>query len=888
MFQLLLALSLLSPVPQQDSASTTTLEDAVSIEEAPRYAGAYAVLHHRDAALCATLVRNGEVWHDAGPFLVGSFTPPTIHGLTARGIESVAIDAKLLDGDLWTVADSEVFAMGGALSSVGTEILRAGGVRLLSLPKGAVPRGAGAAVSGGTHMGISRVVRQACLPAAPFTWRGQSRAGNALTTAGPDARIQAIVDQVDQNNLSAKVTSLSSLFTRRADRSEADQARDMIQGWFQSFGLTTRLEGIGGGYSENVIAELPGTTKPSEIIVIGAHYDSVNGSGSSFSAPGADDNASGTAGVVEAARVFAAAGPLERTIRFIAFGAEEFGLIGSGVSATNSKNAGENIVAMLNTDMNAYRANGDTRDCDFVTNNTSPTLTSFCDAAGMLYVSNWASKFGTLTAGSSDHASYHMKGFPAVFFFEDNSQYSPYIHSSGDTMGQSANDFDLAEMIVKGVVAAAAQKAEPVDLQITHTPLTDTTDAWNPYPVAANVVSLSGANATAVDLHFSDDGVTFTTVPMVDGGGGNYTAAIPALGSPVTIHYYLTAADDQGGSEVAPEGADLGGPAYTFFVGLQTVFYATGFEGPGDEGWTHGLFTKQDDWQRGAPMGQNGDPGAAYEGANAWGNDLGASGWDGLYQSSTWNWLKSPAIDCSAATSVELRFQRWLTVEAGQYDQAEIYVDGVKVWNNPASGNLVDTAWTPFSLDISPQAAGDASVQLEFRLKSDGGLEFGGWNIDDLALLEQSSSAGNMFVFGSGVNPAGSMTIVGGTPTIGGTATIGVDNPLGTQGAGSLTFLFVSASPDANYPAGTLVPGFGMASAGAVGELLIHIVAPDPALYVSGALWTGSAVPIDLAIPNDPALIGVEAYGQGLLLDPVAASGVKFGLTDGVVFQIGG
>jgi len=147
-----------------------------------------------------------------------------------------------------------------------------------------------------------------------------------------------------------------------------------------------------------------------------------------------------------------------------------------------------------------------------------------------------------------------------------------------------------------------------------------------------------------------------------------------------------------------------------------------------------------------------------------------------------------------------------------------------------------------------------------------------------------------MYVFGSGVNPAGSMTIISGSASIGDTAVLGVDNPLGTQAAGSFTFMFVSSVADPNHPAGTLLPGFGMSGAGANGELLIGVTPPDPSVILTGPVWGGSGNPasISVPIPNDPGLIGFEAYGQGLILDPAAASGVKFGLTEGVVFQIGG
>jgi hypothetical protein len=83
---------------------------------------------------------------------------------------------------------------------------------------------------------------------------------------------------------------------------------------------------------------------------------------------------------------------------------------------------------------------------------------------------------------------------------------------------------------------------------------------------------------------------------------------------------------------------------------------------------------------------------------------------------------------------VKLRFKRWLTVEGSAFDQATVSVNGVQVWINPTT-NLVDTAWTSVEYAL-PGADNNPAVQLEWRLKSDPGLNLGGWNIDDVELLE--------------------------------------------------------------------------------------------------------------------------------------------------------
>jgi Zn-dependent M28 family amino/carboxypeptidase len=91
----------------------------------------------------------------------------------------------------------------------------------------------------------------------------------------------------------------------------------------------------------NVVATKRGTTRPDEIVVVGGHYDSVPGS------PGANDNASGTATTLEAARVLAGI-PTARTVQFVLFAAEELGLFGSAAFAAERR---QGVVAMINLDM---------------------------------------------------------------------------------------------------------------------------------------------------------------------------------------------------------------------------------------------------------------------------------------------------------------------------------------------------------------------------------------------------------------------------------------------------------------------------------------------------------------------------------------------------------
>jgi len=331
-------------------------------------------------------------------------------------------------------------------------------------------------------------------------------------------------------------------------------------------------------------------------------------------------------------------------------------------------------------------------------------------------------------------------------------------------------------------------------------------------------------------------------------------------------------------------GADQGGAPFSFFVGTKTVLYQHGFEGS-DAGWTHAQVATQDDWQRGAPQGKVGDPAAAFEGSSVWGNDLGPSGWNGAYTNNVENWLRSPVLDCSAAANVTLAFRRWLTVEAGQFDQAQVRVNGQVVWQNPTGSDLIDTSWVPVALDISSIAAGNASVQVEFRLKSDGGVTFGGWNLDAFELLELGPGT-------SGCPPpasycTGKISSQLCTPTVGSSGTPSV--------SGGAPFL-VTASQVLNQKVGTLFYGLGADSKPFQGATMC-VQGPVKRTPVQNS--GGNPPPEDcsgtfafdfnvlIQSGTDPALVqGAAVYCQYWYRDPGDPAGFGTGLSNALSFTI--
>ena len=266
-------------------------------------------------------------------------------------------------------------------------------------------------------------------------------------------------------------------------------------------------------------------------------------------------------------------------------------------------------------------------------------------------------------------------------------------------------------------------------IQIAHTPLGDSLNETGPYVVSADITSLVSAVITSATVHYTVNGGNELIVPMANTAGSIWSGGIPGQASPARLTYWITSNDSLSNSERNPR---VG--AYEFVVGVRTQVYFNDFEGATDENWVHALLATQDDWQRGTPAGNAGDPGTAYSGTKAWANDLGLPGWNGSYAANVNNYLESPAIDCTGKSGVTLRFARYLGVEEGIYDRAKILVNGQLVWQNQNNGHTLDSNWGFVEYDISAIADNNPAVKVRFTLTSDAGLEFGGWTIDDFEL----------------------------------------------------------------------------------------------------------------------------------------------------------
>ncbi len=269
---------------------------------------------------------------------------------------------------------------------------------------------------------------------------------------------------------------------------------------------------------------------------------------------------------------------------------------------------------------------------------------------------------------------------------------------------------------------------------IQHTPLGDTNLPNSSRTVTASITVNSGSVSSARLFYNLGSGTSSTAM---SGSGSTYTALIPGAAAGATVTYYLTANLSGGSTLRAP-----GSGAFSYNVNAPSGdIYFSNFES-GTAGWTNGLVSRQNDWQRGRPRGKSGsgwqDPSTAYSGSNAWSNDIGAPGWNGAYASNVENWLRSPNINCSGRSNVYVQFRRWLTVERSRWDQADLLVNGQLVYRNDFNSNTVDTGWRLVTYRL-PMADNNANVRIEFRLKTDGSVQLGGWNIDDLRVYTGGS-----------------------------------------------------------------------------------------------------------------------------------------------------
>ena len=281
--------------------------------------------------------------------------------------------------------------------------------------------------------------------------------------------IREMLDQVNMDSLEATVQHLQDYQSRIWNSDNAYAASDWIASRMQALGLEVEQQPFyantwmgSGQAAPNVIGIQRGTLYPDVYVVCGSHFDSFSyeamyGGGS---APGADDNATGVASVLESARIMTQY-EFEYSIIYCAYGCEEMGLYGSEAYASRCQQEGMDIIGYFNNDMNGYLY-GDQIHIDCIYPNSVEPIGTYYMNVGEVYYPELPIRHVNFNQGDSDHTSFNNHGYMGIYPFEDYENYSPYIHTPNDLIGTSVNSFEMGQQYCQMNIACLAEIANPV------------------------------------------------------------------------------------------------------------------------------------------------------------------------------------------------------------------------------------------------------------------------------------------------------------------------------------------------------------------------------------------------------------------------------------------
>ena len=273
----------------------------------------------------------------------------------------------------------------------------------------------------------------------------------------PDAWIQDLIDNVTSTTLEADLSHLVSFPTRHSTSDHFADVAAWARDQLEDMGYATQLQDItvDGSPSWNVIADREGHAPGGRgVVLVTAHLDSINiNGGPAAPAPGADDNGSGSAGLLEISRAFKDHRG-EHDLRFILFGGEEEGLFGSkryvaGLPAEERSR----IQAVVNMDMIGV-LNAPTRSVLIEGAPLSQRVVDSLGEAAMTYTQLAVET--SLRPFASDHVPFIEAEIPAVLTIEGADSTNGNVHSDADTIEHVTYDFAL-EILRMNVAFVASE-----------------------------------------------------------------------------------------------------------------------------------------------------------------------------------------------------------------------------------------------------------------------------------------------------------------------------------------------------------------------------------------------------------------------------------------------
>ncbi|MCY1015108.1 M20/M25/M40 family metallo-hydrolase [Pyxidicoccus sp. MSG2] len=526
--------------------------------------------------------------------------------------------------------------------------------------------------------------------------KGMTSLAVTYTTDNPTVA-NGLANAVTEANIRSTITTLSGYATRYHTSTTANTAGTWLKTQWETYAagrsdVTVALQSHTGTVMKSVVMTITGTAQPSEIVVLGAHLDST--SSPTSNAPGADDDASGVATLTEVIRVMMLQGYRPaKTVKFMAYAAEEVGLVGSKEIANAHKAAAANVIGVMQLDMTNYQ--GSSWDVVLMTDYTNAAQNTFITGLMTTYLPTLTKTTSSCGYACSDHASWTNAGFAASIPFEAlMSQYNPYIHTVNDTLARSAG---MATHALKFAKVASVYVAELAKGTLTVSDTTPPTVALTAPSAGATVTGTATLSATASDasgiskVEFLVDGVVVGT----------------ATASPYS-YAWNSAATANGSHSIAAKATDAFGNATTSSAVTVTVSntstgaaYDTTLKAPR-------CFSALASCDSGTLLNGRGGMGPEVNMPNTI-NSSCADGLSGTYHSDESNdRLKVSTTDGTTfAAGKTVRIEANVYVYSTTADKLDLYY----------TGNAASPSWT-YITTITPTANGVQTLSANYTLPS--------------------------------------------------------------------------------------------------------------------------------------------------------------------------
>ncbi|MCU1515970.1 MAG: Peptidase [Pseudarthrobacter sp.] len=282
------------------------------------------------------------------------------------------------------------------------------------------------------------------LPSNTVVFDQRAAGPGRTTTAVEQARGPA--GALSRTSFTDDVGTLGRMRTRHSRSADFLDALEWAAAQLVDLGYATTIQTVTlpGGTTRNLIADRPGDGEDRQVVLVTAHLDSVNIQGTAAVAPGADDNASGSAGVLAIGRALAGQS-ITQDLRLILFGGEEQGLFGSlhyvgGLEAAERSR----IRAVINMDMIACK---NSSDATVLLEGATVSQSMIDELAGIALAHTSLAVQTSLNPFNSDHVPFIDLGIPAVLTIEGTDSANDRVHTDRDTL--DTLDMDLAMEILR-------------------------------------------------------------------------------------------------------------------------------------------------------------------------------------------------------------------------------------------------------------------------------------------------------------------------------------------------------------------------------------------------------------------------------------------------------